>query len=68
MDQDPLLHSRLKKARIRTEWFRRDFKSTSVNIHCMEMTNLSHNKEHQNTCDSNSTKETLEVDITPLGE
>jgi hypothetical protein len=34
----------------------------------VEMTNLSPDKEHQKNCDSDSTKETLEVEITPLGE
>jgi hypothetical protein len=63
MDSDPLLHSRQKKAHIRSEWLRKDFKSINV-----EMTNLSPNKEHPKNCDSDSTKETLEVKITPLGE
>jgi hypothetical protein len=68
LNQDPLLHSRVKKERTRSEWLMKDFKSTSDNMHCMEMTNLLHNKEHPENCDSNSTKETLEVEITPLGE
>jgi hypothetical protein len=68
MDSDPLLHSRLKKARTRSEWLMKDFTSTSDNIHCVQMTNQSPNKEHSENCDSNSIQETLVVDITPLGE
>ena len=68
MDSDPLLHSRQKKARTRSEWLMKDFKTTSDNIHCVEMTNLSPDKEHQKNCDSDSAKETLEVEITSMGE
>jgi hypothetical protein len=67
-DADPLLHRRFEKARTRSEWLMKDFKTTSDNIHCVEMTNLSPDKEHQKNCDSDSTKETLVVEITPLGE
>jgi hypothetical protein len=45
-----------------------DFTSKNDNVDCVEMKNLSPNKEHQKNCDSDSAHETLEVEITSMGE